>query len=96
MVQLPDNFIAIRFEGYFLNIDNMCLYSLKKTGTLRELKHQSTSMFRQNSGYNISQKGNSHPVTDDYLYNLKKYHLNSQKPGIISVTHNYPKRRGVR
>ena len=89
MVNLPENFIAIRFEGYFLNITNMCLYSLKQTGALRELKHRNKTMWCPSSGYTISQRGQSYTVTDDYLQTTKQIHLKSPKLVTIKVTNVY-------
>lgn len=91
MVQLPNNFIAIRFEGYFLNIDNMCLYSLKQTGTLRELKHYTRTYFRPSSGYNISKQGRKETVTDEYLQTTKLQYLETLTITIIKITHEYSK-----
>ena len=91
MVQLPNNFIAIRFEGYFLNIDNMCLYSLKQTGTLRELKHYTRTYFRPSSGYHISKQGRKETVTDEYLQATKLRYLETLTITIIKITHEYSK-----
>ena len=38
MVRLPDNFIATKFNGYFFNVENETLYSLKVKGVLRPMK----------------------------------------------------------
>lgn len=38
MVTLPPNFTAIKYPGYFWDVDNKKLYSIKITGELREMK----------------------------------------------------------
>ena len=37
MVTLPKDFVAIKFPGYFWNIKEQRLYSMKVTGVLRPL-----------------------------------------------------------
>lgn len=89
MIKLPLYFIATRFEDYYLNIRNMCLYSLKRTGALRELKHYSVSPWRTRSGYTVSVSGDSHTLSDSYLESVKINHLKNPKDVEIGVTNVY-------
>lgn len=85
MVQLPNNFTAIRFAGYFLNTDNMRLYSIKQSGVLTKIKHYVANPWRK-SGYTISIKGKPRSVTDEYLQALKEKRLYSPETVYIPVT----------
>jgi len=89
MVKLPIEFVAIRFEGYYLNIINMCLYSLKRTGALRELKYYHPNPWRRRAGYTVSVNGCQKTVSSDYLNTVKEAHLKLPKDTEISVTHVY-------
>jgi hypothetical protein len=58
MVTLPPEFVAIQYPGYFWNVNDEQLYSLKTAGVLRPLKKTSGSIYTDGfAGYNISVLG---------------------------------------
>lgn len=59
MVVLPTEFIATKFPGYFFNIKNNTLYSIKIGGTLRALPLVYPNRFNHQNcaGFNISVQG---------------------------------------
>jgi hypothetical protein len=81
-VQLPDNFVPIKYPGYYWDIEGKKLYSLKTFGCLKALTHQPARRFHfRNSfgkmeymerlaGYSISHHGKRHVVSDMYLARL--------------------------
>lgn len=40
MIRLPDSFVKIHYPGYFFCVDTETLWSIKVTGTLRQMKLQ--------------------------------------------------------
>ena len=72
MVTLPKEFVATKYPGYFWNIQNEQLYSVKVTGTLKPLAKQLPNQFNHFvAGYKISVRGNKRTLALDYLKTLK-------------------------
>ena len=73
MVTLPKDFVATRYPGYFWNVKEKKLYSIKVTGELRPMKFQKGGNFgwvRVEPGYQISVKGQKRRYTISYLDKL--------------------------
>lgn len=76
MVTLPPQFVATKYSGYFWNIEDERLYSLKITGELRPLKHTKPNrwnnlwQWNETGGYKISDKGTRRWLTDSHLAKL--------------------------
>ena len=73
MVTLPKDFVATRYPGYFWNVVERKLYSLKVTGELRPMTFHKGGNFgwvRVEPGYQISVKGRKRRYTMDYLNTL--------------------------
>lgn len=72
MVTLPEDFVATKWPGYFFNITDKQLYSVKVTGMLKPLAkiwpNYHNNFF---SGYKISIKGNKRLVDMQYLESIK-------------------------
>jgi len=95
MVTLPPEFTATKFPGYFWNIEDKQLYSIKVGGVLKPLKKKrlfdTKSIWSKHEGlemlfnrgcrhyYHVSVKGNRIMVTDLYLNTL------SQTDSVIPV-----------
>ena len=74
MVTLPKDFVATRYPGYFWNVKEKKLYSLKVTGELREMSFFKGGTFygvRHDPGYKISVDGRRRKYTMEYLGSLK-------------------------
>lgn len=74
MVTLPKDFVATRYNGYFWNLKEQKLYSLKVTGVLRPLAgpYEPNSFNHWSSpGYQVSVNGDKRSILLDYLKNLK-------------------------
>ena len=72
MVTLPKEFIATKFHGYFWNINEGKLYSVKVTGALRPLVRSKPSRWNHyRDGYSVSVDGNKRFLGIDYLNTLK-------------------------
>ncbi len=74
MVTLPKNFVATRFPGYFWNVKEKKLYSIKVTGELRPMALQRGGAFYGRiiePGYQISVGGQKRRYTMRYLCSLK-------------------------
>lgn len=74
MVTLPKDFVATKAPGYFWNVKEKKLYSIKVTGELRPLAfHKGGTFFgvRVDPGYQISVKGHKRKLTMAYLGTLK-------------------------
>lgn len=74
MVTLPKEFVATRYPGYFWNVQEKKLYSLKVTGQLRPLSFFKGGTFygvSHEPGYNISVHGIRRKYTMQYLNSLK-------------------------
>jgi hypothetical protein len=73
MVTLPKEFVATRHPGYFWNVVEKKLYSIKVTGELRPMAFHKGGNFgwvRVEPGYQISVKGKKRTYTMDYLGSL--------------------------
>jgi hypothetical protein len=73
MVTLPKEFVSTRYPGYFWNVVERKLYSLKVTGELRPMTFHKGGNFgwvRVEPGYQISVKGRKRRYTMDYLNTL--------------------------
>lgn len=74
MITLPKEFVTTKHQGYFWNIVDKQLYSVKITGALKPLKL--TVMWNQYGprgnlkGYNISVEGRKRFMGLDYLNSL--------------------------
>jgi len=74
MITLPPQYIATKFPGYFWNVNQQALYSIKVSGVLTRLKHTKPSIFTHwNSGYRVSVNGRRMWLSDQYLTNLKPH-----------------------
>lgn len=74
MVTLPADFVATRYPGYFWNVTERKLYSLKVTGELRPMAFHKGGTFYGNRiepGYQISVHGRKRRFTMEYLGSLK-------------------------
>ena len=74
MVTLPKDFVATRYPGYFWNVTEKKLYSLKVTGELRPLTFFKGGTFhgvQYEPGYKISVNGERRKYTMQYLGKLK-------------------------
>lgn len=74
MVTLPADFVATRYPGYFWNVTERKLYSLKVTGELRPMAFHKGGTFYGNRiepGYQISVDGRKRRFTMEYLGSLK-------------------------
>lgn len=74
MVTLPTEFVATRYPGYFWNVKEKKLYSLKVTGELRPMAfHRGGRFFgvTVEPGYQISVNGRKRKYTMQYLGSLK-------------------------
>jgi hypothetical protein len=76
MVNLPPQYVATKFPGYFFNTENKKLYSLKVSGILTPLKHIIPNRFNcwyhftKTGGYRVSVDGSNRVLTDEYLASL--------------------------
>lgn len=74
MVTLPKDFVATRYPGYFWNVVEKKLYTIKVSGELRPMKFQRGGNFyghKIDPGYQISVNGRKRKYTLDYLGSLK-------------------------
>lgn len=74
MVTLPKDFVATRYPGYFWNVADKKLYTLKVTGELRPMTFNKGGFFygtKFDPGYQISVKGRKRRYTLEYLESLK-------------------------
>ena len=74
MVTLPVDFVATRYPGYFWNVKEKKLYSIKVTGELKPMTFHKGGNFgwvKVEPGYQISVKGRKRRYTLDYLNSLK-------------------------
>jgi hypothetical protein len=73
MVTLPKDFVATRYSGYFWNVVEKKLYSLKVSGELQPMAFHKGGTFYGYThlpGYQISVKGVRRKYTMDYLNSL--------------------------
>lgn len=74
MVTLPKDFVATRYSGYFWNVKERKLYTIKVTGELRPMTFNKGGRFygvTHLPGYQISVEGRKRKLTMDYLGTLK-------------------------
>lgn len=71
MVTLPIDFVATKYPGYFWNIPEQKLYSVKVTGMLKPLVRQYANQFNHfTDGYQVSVRGNKRTMRLEYLKSL--------------------------
>ena len=79
MVTLPSDFVAIHYPGYFWNIRQQRLYTMKVTGVLRPLVKPKPNIFNDfKDDYRLSVNGQTRYVSMNYLKTLQ--HKNSVIP----------------
>jgi hypothetical protein len=74
MVTLPKDFVATRYPGYFWNVVEKKLYSIKVTGELKPMTFDKGGRFYGRDilpGYRISVNGRKGKMTMEYLGKLK-------------------------
>jgi hypothetical protein len=74
MVTLPKEFVATRYPGYFWNVVEKKLYSIKVTGELKPMAFDKGGRFYGRDilpGYRISVNGRKGKMTMEYLGKLK-------------------------
>jgi hypothetical protein len=74
MVTLPRDFVATRYPGYFWNVVEKKLYSIKVTGELKAMTFNKGGTFygvTYPAGYRISVQGRKRTYPMDYLLSLK-------------------------
>ncbi len=72
MVTLPPQFIGTYIPGYFWNIKDKTLYSIKIIGILRKMKRSPINAFcKHNGGYHVSHLNRRRFLSDQYLAKLK-------------------------
>lgn len=77
MVTLPKEFVAIKYPGYFWNLKDNKLYSLKVSGVLRPLAgpYKPNPFNHQfEPAYHISVNGSKRRIGISYLTKLKATH----------------------
>lgn len=68
MVTLPPQFIATKYPGYFWNVEDRQLYSIKVSGTLKPLVRCYPSYWTDyKEGYKVSVTGHRRFMSMDYL-----------------------------
>ncbi len=73
MVTLPKDFVATRYPGYFWNVAEKKLYTLKVTGELKPMAFFKGGIFygqRFDPGYKLSVNGQRRKYTMEYLESL--------------------------
>jgi hypothetical protein len=73
MVTLPKDFVATRYPGYFWNVVEKKLYSIKVTGELKPMaffKGGTWYGVRHEPGYKLSVSGQRRKYTMGYLNSL--------------------------
>ena len=71
MVTFPNDFVAIKYPGYFWNLKEKKLYSIKVDGILRPLKKPNPNRWNHMQDfYPVSVKGRRRAVYMDYLMKL--------------------------
>lgn len=77
MVTLPKEFVATKYPGYFWNIKDEKLYSIKVTGALKPLSYTRAGLFNKYTrriimpGYHVSVNGKKKILTLEELKALK-------------------------
>jgi hypothetical protein len=71
MITFPKEFVATKYPGYYWNIEDEKLYSIKVTGMLRPLAFQKPNFFNHGfAGYKVSVNGQKRYLYLDYLKRL--------------------------
>lgn len=72
MVKLPDQFIATKYPGYFFNIEDEKLYSMKIDGILKPLKYRSANYFNNWGSVRVKlESGETVYATGGYQISVK-------------------------
>ena len=72
MVTLPKEFVATKYPGYFFNITDERLYSVKVTGMLKPLAKVYPNQFNHfRAGFSVSIRGQKRVLEMSYLKTLK-------------------------
>jgi hypothetical protein len=72
MITFPKEFIATKYPGYFWNLTDGQLYSVKVTGALKPLAKMRPNHFNHfRTGYQISVRGQKRFMEIEYLKKLK-------------------------
>ena len=72
MVTLPKGFVSTKYPGYFWNIEEEKLYSVKVHGVLKPMKMQGPSMWNHGlANYKVSVRGKHRYLYVDDLKKLK-------------------------
>lgn len=72
MIKFPPQFVATKFPGYFWNVVDQHLYSIKVTGMLRPLAFQKPNQYNHfSAGYKVSVNGRKRYLDLDYLKTLQ-------------------------
>lgn len=73
MIRFPVEFIATKYPGYFWNMNNKTLYSIKTNGILTPMKKHLPSKWSKIvcPYYQVSVKGCRKYLTEDYLLRIK-------------------------
>ena len=85
MVTLPKDFVATRYPGYFWNVVEKKLYSIKVSGELKAMAFHKGGNFgwvKVEPGYQISVKGRKRMYTMNYLNTLQAT-TNIQVIGVV-------------
>lgn len=71
MVTLPKEFVATKYPGYFWNITDKRLYSVKVAGELTPLTFSKANRWNHYvAGYKVSVRGEKRTLSIDYLHKL--------------------------
>lgn len=72
MVRLPEGFVSTKYPGYFWNIQEQHLYSIKIGGILKPLKLYKANHFNKwtSDGYNVTVNGRRKALLECYLLEL--------------------------
>jgi len=71
LVTLPKDFVATRHPGYFWNLKEQHLYTMKVTGVLRRMKMQNPNQWNHmQSCYHISVNGQHRSLYQNSLVKL--------------------------
>lgn len=73
MITFPKNLTATYLPGYFWDVENKELYSIKIGGVLKKLKRLKATRFMKKCGhwyYRVSHEGNNRYLPRHYLLSL--------------------------
>ena len=72
MVVLPKDFVETKYPGYFFNVVDENLYSVKVTGTLKPLAKSRPNQFNHfRTGWGVSVRGNHRWLDLEELRRIK-------------------------